>query len=571
MRIIATRRFLKKIIIFLLLIILFFLFKNNVNALSTTYNASLSYNETIIDNINNNRARIDAMNTYFQNLGTITYMNTNYNINDGTYIIQVPNASFSSDTWTIHLLHNFTMQGWWRTSDSVGRFISDGGGLELSISFSGNNVTSHSVRGLGGYTIDDCWSTSVNWTGNPMSSDIEVKVRNYIDTYFLNSNQNISLNVYGQSGFYDIPVKLYDSVAEAPNTINAKAFFDSLLPNTELEISYELIKQNGYYDLYLYMDNYTGETIQNGKGVQLIDTSTGKQTFISPDVNGLPNRTLVMEVYYPTTFQYQIITTEYEVLEEIIINVPNIEYDNFNIVINSIDKENNQVNYSYVNNGTTTNFKCYHQIQNGSTLQDRNCTNVDNNYTITLSQNKNVNFIIRDSANNIIFQDTRNFVMSVGNPFIEFQENYEYNLLNIKILFNRFNTTDYIAKYQINNDAIITITPTQEQTAYNDVYSYIVYNITENAVIKAFIYDNSNHLIASSTFNVTYAFIEQNKLETNNFNDLFKNLSFSNISSELLNYISNIGNMIINTKLGTIIFTTFLISLLGLVIKLIRR
>ena len=65
--------------------------------------------------------------------------------------------------------------------------------------------------------------------------------------------------------------------------------------------------------------------------------------------------------------------------------------------------------------------------------------------------------------------------------------------------------------------------------------------------------------------------MEKNKLDTTNFNDLFKNLSFSNISSELLNYISNIGNTIINTKLGTIIFTTFIISLLGLVIKLIRR
>lgn len=576
MRIITTRRFLKKIIIFLLIIILFFLFKNNVSALTTTYNGSLIYNETTITNINNNQARINAMNTYFENIGTIRYQNTNYNITNGTYIIQVTNASFSSDTWTIHLVNNLSMQWWWRPSFPDGRLTFGGSGLELNINFNGNNVISHSVRGLGNYTLIDQWQTN-GWSGNPMNEDIEVKVINYFDTYFLNNNQNINFRVYstGSTTFYDIPLELNNVVNIPTIYINAKELFDSLLPNTELQISYELIKQNGYYDLRLNMENYTGETIQEGKQVFLVDTSTGKQTFISPDVNGLPNRTMVIEVYYPTTYKYQIIDTNtLEVIYEEIINIPSIQYENFLIKINNINTQNKTINYSYVNNGNTTNFKCYHQIENGSLLEDTNCTNIDNNYTINLTQNKNINFIIKDSENNIIFEESRNFIMSMAIPFIEFKENYEYNLLNIKVLFNRFNTTDYVAKYQINNEPIVTIVPTQEQTTYNDIYSYIIYNITEKSVIKAFIYDNNNNLIASSTFNISNTYIQQQNyynIDSASFKDLFNNLSFKNISSELIDLINRIGNIILSSRLGIIIFTTFLISLIGLVINLIRR
>lgn len=209
---------------------------NNVSALTTTYNGSLSYNETTITNINNNQARINAMNTYFENIGTITYMNANYNINDGTYIIQVTNTSFDSDTWTIHLVNNLSMQFWWRTSDSAGRLIFGGSGLEINVNFNSNNVISHSVRGLGGYSLEDCWSTNViNWSGNPMSQDIEVKVRNYFDTYFLNSNQNINFTTYGQSSFYDIPLELNNVVNIPTIYINANELFDSLMPIVEPE------------------------------------------------------------------------------------------------------------------------------------------------------------------------------------------------------------------------------------------------------------------------------------------------------------------------------------------------
>lgn len=575
MRIITTRRFLKKIIIFLLIIILLFLFKSNVNASTILQNTlNIEYGESLIENLNTYRERLNNLKTYLQAESPFIQGGINYDLSSGKYILRIQNID--TDTWKVWLLDNsLTDRNYFQStynqySKNIQYYVSSY--IWFNVNFSGNNVTSR-----GGNTIGNTFLTwnVPNDCDITTSNDCISKVTgSYYDTTFYNANSLIPFRSC-TANCTEFGFKTGNDIYMPSENVDVKTMFDNLLPNTELQISYEIIKQNGYYDLQLKMENYTGQTIQNGKQVFLIDTSTGKQTFISPDVNGLPNRTMTIQVYFPTTYKYQIIDTNtLEVIYEEIINIPNIEYDNFLIKINNINTQNKTINYSYVNNGNTTNYKCFHQIENGTLLEDTNCTNIDNNYTVNLTQNKNINFIIKDSENNTIFEESRNFVMSMAIPFIEFKENYDYNLLNIKVLFNRFNTNDYIAKYQINNDAIITIMPTQEQTTYNDVYSYIIYNITEKSVIKAFIFDNNNNLIASSTFNVSNTYIQQQNyynIDSASFKDLFNNLSFKNISSELIDLINRIGNIVLSSRLGIIIFTTFLITLIGLIINLIRR
>lgn len=549
MRIITTRRFLKKIIIFLLIIILFFFIKlMPTKALVNTNNGKFPDIPT------------DAKNYMISYTGSINNFFLSYCKNENEVIIPTREA-LSTGPYPIGYCYNKNTKR--NTGYAYRRgFIANG--------ISSSDILSKNVTDFSSFT----WGTEQqgsNYTSTTLYKYNSLSRLVILDDYSnYNMGNNLSYVFYTNENIYN-------------NWGNGTTLTDSLIIlnkdlfslNQELSISYEIIKRNGYYDLQLNMENYTGETIQEGKQVFLIDTSTGKQTFISPDVNGLPNRTMTIQVYFPTTYKYQIIDTNtIEVIYEEIINIPSIEYDNFSIKINNINTQNKTINYSYVNNGNTTNFKCYHQIENGSLLEDTNCTDIDNNYTINLTQNKNINFIIKDSENNTIFEESRNFVMTMSSPFIEFKENYEYNLLNIKVLFNRFNTTDYVAKYQINNEQIITIMPTQEQTANNDIYSYIIYNITEKSVIKAFIFDNNNNLIASSTFNVSSTYIQQQNyynIDSASFKDLFNNLSFKNISSELIDLINRLGNIVLSSRLGIIIFTTFLITLIGLVINLIRR
>lgn len=557
MRIIATRKFLKKIIIFLLLIILFFFVK--------------IYPTKALVNTNNGKfpdAPSDAKNYFISYDDNWKVFNIQYCKNDNEVIIldrNVPVPINNNQNYVGQIGYCYNTQTKQRNGNTFRR------------NFDASDITVNQV-----FYSENLDLSSKSW-GNEMSgtSGTRTFYYNYVNTGRLLIRSDYTQMDIGYNG--NPPKAIYtfyaneniynykdngNSISDSDIVLNKNLF--SL--NQDLTISYELVKRNGYYDLYLTMENYTENTLQDGKGVLLIDTSTGKQTFLSPDIYGLDHRTMVQEVYYATTFKYQIIdTTDYSVLDEIIINVPNVEYDNFYIQINKIDKENSLINYSYVNKGNSSDYICYHQIENGQEIEDVNCGDINNSYNLTLTQNKSVNFIIKDSNNNILFQETRNFVLYVGQPYIQFQENYDYNLLNLKILFNRFNNTNYIAKYQINGGQLVTITPTQEST---DIYSYLISNITENSTIKAYIYDNNNNLVASSVYNISYSYINQNgqdNINISNFTDLFKNLSFDNIQSELLNYINIIGNSIMTSKLGTIIFTTFIISLIGLVIKLIRR
>lgn len=575
MRIITTRRFLKKIIIFLLIIILFFLFKNNVSASELVQGTlKLEYSETFIETIDNNETRINNLIDYMRRTNRFGWNTSTYTyLDSGNYVVRVQNLN--TDTWKVYITDATQSYNYLKselTTYQKRLQYYTGYQLSMDVTFSGNNVVRHSNQSVGSAYISYYVPSNCDITTSDCTSYI---TDTYYDITFLSDTSTIQYNNCTDTNCQEFKIEVGTRIFAPSNIVPSKEFFGYFRPNRELIISYELIKQNGYYDLQLNMENYTGETIQEGKQVFLVDTSTGKQTFISPDVNGLPNRTMTIQVYFPTTYKYQIIDTNtIEVIYEEIINIPSIEYDNFFIKINNINTQNKTINYSYVNNGNTRNFKCYHQIENGTLLEDLNCTNIDNNYTINLTQNKNINFIIKDMENNIIFEESRNFVMSYSTPFIEFKENYEYNLLNIKVLFNRFNTTDYVAKYQINNEPIVTIVPTQEQSTYNDIFSYIIYNITEKSVIKAFIFDNNNNLIASSTFNITNTYIQQQNyynIDSTSFKDLFNNLSFKNISSELIDLINRIGNIVLSSRLGIIIFTTFLITLIGLVINLIRR
>lgn len=544
MRIITTRRFLKKIIIFLLLIILFFFIKiYPTHALTTSWGEFPD-------------APSDAKNYFISYDAYYKVFNIQYCKNDNEVIMlqtSVPLPNTNNNGYVGQLGYCYNTQTNQRNGNTYRRNL----GVE--------SMTVAEV--LGSEFID---LSARNWN-NEQSGNAGTRTFYY---GFSAENRNrllLKIDYPSVSG-----TQIYGYFANE-NIYNYKANGTTLTLNDvvlntqefpmDLDISYQLTKKNGYYELKLTAVNYWGDTLRE-KQVLLIDESTGKETILSPTETGTTEE--IINVYFSKTYRYQIIDTQYNVLKEEIINVPNIEYDNFSVKINNIDTNNKNISYTYINNGNTTNYTCYHQIDGQNEIEDTNCEDPNNNYTINLSENKNVNFLIYDNDNNLLFKDTQSFVLSVGQPFISFEENFEYNLLNIKILFNRY-SSNYVAKYQIDNGQLITITPTQEQSYYNDIYSYIVYNFTENSILRAFIYDNNNNLLASSVFNVNKAFIEQNNINNTDISNIFKNLSFDNISTELLQYITNFGNLIISTRLGTIIFTSFIISLLGLAIHLLRR
>lgn len=336
-------------------------------------------------------------------------------------------------------------------------------------------------------------------------------------------------------------------------------------------ISYETIQRNGYTDVYFYANDYTTTTIQN-YDIKIINQTTGNYTqeTLQPNDDGFSE--LNIKVYEPTLFYYYVEDKNtLEKIQEEYISISNVTTSNFNINITNINKETQTITYNYENVGNITNFTCFHQISGGQQIQDENC-NTTTSYSLYVGGNKSVNFKIYYN-NQIQFDTTIPFIFNQSTPYINFNEEIEGNLVNLKIILNSYNTSNYITKYIINNGIETTQTQlNQEPSVYNDKYSFTLWNLTETSNIIVNIYDLNNNLISSSYYKYNSVKIEQIKKENiEGVTGFFNFLNLDNISSELKQYILNFSNVIMSSRLGALLTTMAVITMLYFIISLIRR
>lgn len=382
-----------------------------------------------------------------------------------------------------------------------------------------------------------------------------------IATWKTMTNDNQGVVITGNTSIYN-----YDPMTE--NFVTPEDYeYSSNIPT----ISYETIQRNGYTDVYFYANDYTTTTIQN-YDIKIINQTTGNYTHetIQPNDDGFSE--LNIKVYEPTLFYYYVEDKNtLEKIQEEYISISNVTTSNFNINITNINKETQTITYNYENVGNITNFTCFHQISGGTQIEDVNC-NTNTSYNLYVGGNKSVNFKIYYN-NQIQFNTTIPFIFNQSTPYINFNEEIEGNLVNLKVVLNSYNTSNYITKYIINNGIETTQTQLIEETStYNDRFSFTLWNLTENSNIIVNIYDLNNNLISSSYYKYNSIKIEQIKKENiEGVNGFFNFLNLDNISSELKQYILNFSNVIMSSKLGALLTTMAVITMLYFIISLIRR
>lgn len=588
MKLITTKKFLKRII-FILLLFIFFMIKANATTLTTENYAQITYKDEMISLIQSKKPKIDILHNYLENEDCFIYNNTSYCLSSGNYAIVLGDLGNDS-TWQIKIAKfNYTtnapyIESFYNNSANYNKSLKmQYEGIKGTINWSGNSVNSISFNATGSYGIGGTGIYGANFSGNLLQQNIFIYIpfnasspqsNEYFDAYFLDSDKliNYKTNTLGDT-YPNIKLFANNNTYSPPTNISSKAFLNSFLPNQEVDIDYALQKENGYYNLILQMTNWTTENAFD-YDIYLYDENNATTQYIPPANQGESGDfEKIIKVYEPKTYKFQIFnkdTLEYD--KELIINIPSIEYDNFLIEITNIDKVNESISYKYIPFTNNYNYYCTHQIEGQNEVNDDDCNTIDSKlFNLVVGDNKNVTFRVYNSENNLIYKNSQNFIFKVGKPYITFIENYNGGLVNLEILFNRFNT-NYVAKYSINNGEEIIISPTLKDQD-QDLYFYELYNITENSEIEVYIYNN-NQLIASSIYKVNYNRISYNigqDIDTNNISNLFNSLNLSNLSSELKELVKNVGNQIFSSRLGQLIYITISTIAIGFIITLIRR
>ena len=116
-----------------------------------------------------------------------------------------------------------------------------------------------------------------------------------------------------------------------------------------------------------------------------------------------------------------------------------------------------------------------------------------------------------------------------------------------------------------------TATLEEYPSYYNDTKVFTVNNLSKGQVVNIYVYDSNNNLISSSQYNVNI-YKNFDAWQTNyNIKDIFKTINIKNISNELVSYIKQLGELISNSKLGTLLLVQFSIVAICFILKLIRR
>lgn len=414
-------------------------------------------------------------------------------------------------------------------------------------------------------------STEINSEGNQIlyMGAINSTYPEFYDGTFLNSVDYTFLNgTYFDNG--NALLQLNQGNYARREQVPTKYFFDTLnsifITNYVPIISQPYTEQfNNYTNTIFKINNYSYNSIDvEGLRIDIINNNNGNREFIQPNLNG-EEITITKTDYENTSYTIQLYDNDYNIIEEYSINANVMYYnENFNVNIFNINNQNKTINYSYDINYEDDVY-CYHVINSSNEILDPNCKASDNNYQLTLNNNGNVQFIIKNSNNEILFKYNQNFVFDVSQPYINFIDKFENNFLTLDVIINRFNSSD-VVRYSINNGEYFIVSYFENiNLDVGDVRKFTISNLNNNDVIKVQILRN-NSVISESSFNVFF-----NKYPEEDFNlkNFFNKIDINNISNDLREYIINIGNIIINSKIGNLILLQFFILIITWVLKLI--
>lgn len=370
-----------------------------------------------------------------------------------------------------------------------------------------------------------------------------------IDNYEVVFNNNMSLAALNQN--YNLPVIDY---------------FSNPIPT--IQPPYNIYK-NGYTETTFLINNYTEKSNVNGYFIRIINNNNGNVQGIAPDYSN-PDREITLTSYENTNYTIQIYDREYNIIQEYSINA-NINYSdtNFNVEITNIDNSTKEVFYKYIISDNTQNYTCYHSINNNEFIQDLDCTDTSTvYYNLTMPNNGNLAFKIEDENNNIVYEYNQNFVFSVSDTYISFQDNFENNYLNLNVLINRYQIND-IVEYSINNSSFIQANLEDYSTTQN-IKNFYVNNLNNNDILVVRVKRN-NEIVTYATYKANYLKNNTSSSSDFNLNNFFDKLNINNINLNLRNYITQIGNIFINSKLGNLIILEFFIMVVCWVLKTIRK
>lgn len=559
MKITTSKKFLKKIILILCLVLSYFLFIDKPKAQT---NLDFKYNSTITTNTENCQLLYENVSNYIRRNATTFEVSSDIDIqNDKTILLfgfQNYNSCPTNGLIRVGLLYDITQT-------TFNYFYTNR--YNYSMTYYNFQLSFDAMYNITGITeIPSSQTSYSSWTSSP-------QLDFYFD-YHLGKNSTLTFNYSGTSD--NLVVNSSDLIINAnTNTTNLydviKKLDSAWIIPSEPTISYEVINGNGYSDVKFIANGYTPTTIQD-YNIKVINLNSGNYTqqTLQPSQSGDTDMTI--RVYEPTTFYYYVenINTQEKIQEEYI-TIGSLNFSDLNIEILDINKDNKSIKYKYTSNGNINNFTCTHQISGEQEISDTNCNISTSEFNLIIGGNKSVTF--RIYYNNVIqLESTIPFVFSQGTPYITFNEVFDDNITSLKVFLNSYNTNNYNVKYTINNGQEITPQLTQEPSNYNDKYSFIVWNITENTKINVYVYDLNNNLISSSYYEYNSIKIkETTKEDYNGVKGFFNRLKISNISDELKTIVQNFSTVIMSTRLGTIFILMATITILGFILSLLRR
>lgn len=371
-----------------------------------------------------------------------------------------------------------------------------------------------------------------------------------IDNYETSFNNNMNLVALNQN--YNLPVIDY---------------FSNPIPIIQPPYN---TYHNGYTETTFIVDNYTLKSVSNGYNVEIINNNNGNTQFIAP-LPDEPYQEVDLKSYENTNYTFQVYDREHNIIQEYSINA-NVDYEvntNFSVEITNIDNNTKEVFYKYIISDYTQNYTCYHSINNNEFIQDLDCTDTSTvYYNLTMPNNGNLAFKIEDNNGNIVYEYNQNFVFSVSDTYISFKDNFENNYLNLNVLINRYQSND-IVEYSINNSSFIQAN-LQDYSTTQNIKNFYVNNLNNNDILVVRVKRN-NEIITYATYKANY--LKNNTSSSSNFNlnNFFDKLNINNINLNLRNYITQIGNIFINSKLGNLIILEFFIMVVCWVLKTIRK
>lgn len=522
-------------------------FIGNVNAADNQVNAV--YNSNTLSKIENYSVLIDNIReTINNNLETINNYDTRINLLNDENIVVYNMFDTSSKQVYVDFVYNARLH--FSDATYIGIYTEK---LQVWFNYDENyNITSFRSNGR---------ISSYNYFNNLNFYDYSYGKNS---TLMLNNNRystDIFVGPNATPFLTGTSMSLYDFV---------QALDADLIPNPNPTIQPPYnIYHNGYTETIFLINNYTLESNQNGYFIRIVNNNNGNIQNINPDVSNA-DQEITLTSYENTNYTIQIYDREYNIIQEYSINA-NINYadTNFNVEITNVDNNTKEVFYKYIISDNTQDYTCYHSINNNEYIQDLDCTDTSTvYYNLTMPNNGNLAFKIEDSNSNIVYQYNQNFVFSVSDTYISFQDNFDNNYLNLNVLINRYQTND-IVEYSINNSSFIQANLLDYSTTQN-IKNFYVNNLNNNDILIVRVKRN-NEIITYATYKANY--LKNNTSSDNNFNlnNFFDKLNINNINSNLRNYITQIGNIFINSKLGNLIILEFFIMVVCWVLKTIRK